>query len=71
MVDAMLSKSEKATVKRPTTSKMDSKGKCKEEAKKKKPLRINHHFQKTVKKLTVKWLLHAVLAAWPVVVSHP
>ena len=54
----MLSKSEKATVKRPTTSKMESKGKPR-----KKPLRINHHFQKTVKKLTVKWLLHAVLAA--------
>ena len=35
MADAMLSKSEKATVKRPTTSKMDSKGKCKGEAKKK------------------------------------
>jgi hypothetical protein len=35
MADAMLSKSEKATVKRPTTSKMDSKGKGKGEAKKK------------------------------------
>ena len=66
----MISKSEKATVKRHTTSKMESKGKGKGEAKK-KPLRINHHFQKTVKKLTVKWLLHAVLAAWPAVVSHP
>lgn len=66
----MLSKSEKATVKRPTTSKMESKGKGKGETKK-NPLRINHHFQKTVKKLTVKWLLHAVLAAWPAVVSHP
>ena len=62
MADAMLSKSEKATVKRPTTSKMESKGNGKGEAKT-KPLRINHHFQKTVKKLTVKWLLHAVLAA--------
>jgi hypothetical protein len=29
MADAMLSKSEKATVKRPTTSKMESKGKGK------------------------------------------
>lgn len=35
MADAMLSKSEKATVKRPTTSKMESKGKGKGEAKKK------------------------------------
>jgi hypothetical protein len=35
MADAMLSKSEKVTVKRPTTSKMDSKGKSKGEAKKK------------------------------------
>jgi hypothetical protein len=32
MADAMLSKSEKATFKRPTTSKMDSKVKGKEEA---------------------------------------
>ena len=35
MADAMLSKSEKATVKRPTTSKMESKGKGKGETKKK------------------------------------
>jgi hypothetical protein len=35
MADAMLSKSEKATVKRPTTSKMESNGKSKGEAKKK------------------------------------
>ena len=68
MADAMLSKSEKATVKRPTTSKMESTGKGKPI---KNPLRTNHHFQKTVKRLTVKWLLHAVLAAWPAVVSHP
>jgi hypothetical protein len=31
----------------------------------KNPLRKIHHFQKTV-----KWLPHAVLVAWPVIVSH-
>ena len=41
----MLSKSENATVKRPTTSKMESKGKVKGKPRK-NPLRINHHFQK-------------------------